>query len=96
MNTVNTTNTSGLWILIFPFLMFVFAVWSVVFWIRMLIHVAKHDVENKVVWILIIVLTGILGAIIYYFVVKKDFDKQAPKMPAPPDSPMPPAPTMTS
>lgn len=45
-----------------------------VFWILMLIDAAKRQFTNendKVVWILVLCLTQVLGAIIYYFVVKR-------------------------
>lgn len=44
-----------------------------VFWILMLVDAAKRNFENpndKTIWILVLVFTHILGAIIYYFVVK--------------------------
>ena len=44
-----------------------------IFWIRMIIDCAKRDFrgENeKVVWILVIVLLCALGATVYYFAVK--------------------------
>ncbi|MCK9595812.1 PLDc N-terminal domain-containing protein [Candidatus Pacearchaeota archaeon] len=45
-----------------------------VFWILMIIDCVKRkfkqDVE-KIVWILVIIFAGIVGALIYYFVVKK-------------------------
>jgi len=44
-----------------------------VFWIFMIIDVAKKDFKNendKVMWIIVIVLAGIIGALIYYFMVK--------------------------
>jgi hypothetical protein len=44
-----------------------------VFWIMMMIHAIKYPIEHKPVWILIMLLTGIIGAVIYYFAVKKDF-----------------------
>jgi O-antigen/teichoic acid export membrane protein len=48
-------------------------------WIIMLVDSITRKFKNdtdKVVWILVIVLTGILGALIYYFVVyKKDRGK---------------------
>jgi hypothetical protein len=44
-----------------------------VFWILMLVDCAtrKLDSSQRIAWILILVLTGILGAAIYYFVVKR-------------------------
>ena len=47
-----------------------------IFWLMMIIHAATKPIENKGVWIIVMVLTGIIGAIIYYFVVKRKF--QAP------------------
>ena len=50
------------------------AVFLFVFWILMIIDAAqrrfKSDAE-KIVWILILIFLGILGALIYYFVIKK-------------------------
>ncbi len=45
-----------------------------VFWIVMLIDVVqrKFPKENdKIIWILVVVLAGIIGALIYYFMVKR-------------------------
>lgn len=45
-----------------------------VFWIVMIVDCAKRNFKNendKIVWILILIFLGILGAIIYYFVVKR-------------------------
>lgn len=50
-------------------------VFCLVFWIMMLIHVLNHDVKDKTVWVIVIIFTGILGAIIYYFVVKRSFTR---------------------
>lgn len=47
---------------------------SFIFWLFMLIDAAKRkfkDGSDKVAWILVIVLVGIIGAIIYYFVIKR-------------------------
>jgi len=60
-------------------------IWAAVFWVMMIVHAAKHDVENKAMWIILMVFTGIVGALIYYFVVKRKFNKQF----------VPPTPTMT-
>ena len=52
---------------------------SLVIWIFMLVDVAKRDFKNdndKIIWVLIVALTGIIGAIIYYFVIKKPEDKK--------------------
>lgn len=49
--------------------------WMFIFWIIMLVHVLSHDVKDKIVWAIVIIFTGILGALIYYFVVKRRFNK---------------------
>lgn len=49
---------------------------SVVFWIVMLVHAISKPIESKALWILILLLTGIIGAIVYYFAIKRDFDKK--------------------
>ena len=53
-----------------------FGIWATVFWVMMIVHVAKHNVENKAMWIILMVFTGIVGAIVYYFVVKRKFINQ--------------------
>lgn len=60
----------------FVFMILIFvavAILATIFWIFMLVDCAKRNFKkdnDKVVWILILVFTGIIGAIIYYFVVK--------------------------
>ncbi len=66
----------------FLFLIFIFAFLAIgiggfIFWIFMIVDVVqrKFDKEDtRLMWILIVVLTGLIGAIIYYFMVK---DKDA-------------------
>ena len=67
-------------ILAIPFLIFLFiivfalAILGTIFWIFMLIDAAKRKFKSeneKVVWIVILALTSWIGAIIYYFVVKR-------------------------
>jgi sterol desaturase/sphingolipid hydroxylase (fatty acid hydroxylase superfamily) len=57
---------------IFFFLVFfLLGVLGTVFWIWMLIDCASNESDqgnNKIVWIIIILLTHLLGAMIYYFV----------------------------
>lgn len=49
----------------------IFAILLLAFWIWMLIHAIKHDIDYKPVWILVLWFANIVGAIIYYFAVKK-------------------------
>ncbi len=65
----------------------IFAVWGVlviggilllVFWVVMLIDVLKRtnwkQESDKTLWILLVILLGYLGAIIYYFAIKRQLD----------------------
>jgi len=69
---------AGLLILIGFILLFIIiagiAIFATVFWILMIVDAAKRKFETdgeKIAWILILVFIGIIGAIVYYFVVKK-------------------------
>ena len=66
----------GIGILIFILVMSIIGlvIFLFIFWILMIIDAATRKFKNdtdKVVWILIIVFLQIIGAIIYYFVIKK-------------------------
>lgn len=73
---------------------FALAIGGLVFWVIMLIDVAKRpawqfpdarpDSQNKVVWILLVALAGWIGALIYYFMIYKKMGKSNPNLPAPP------------
>lgn len=55
-------------------LMIAVAIWAFVFWILMIVDCATRkfkDSMEKVVWIIVIVFLHIIGALIYYFVVKR-------------------------
>lgn len=44
------------------------------FWIAMIIDCAQRKFKNKedkVIWILVIILTHIIGAVIYYMIIKR-------------------------
>ena len=63
---------------------------GMILWIFMLVHVAQHDVKDKTAWILVVALTGFIGAIVYYFAVKRPYDAQralAATAPVPPIAP---------
>ena len=61
----------------FILFMFVLMIGGLVFWIFMLIDCAKRPMKDndKVVWILVLALTSYLGAVIYYFAVKRSSKK---------------------
>lgn len=63
----------GAFFFIMIFIIVVVSILAMVFWIFMLVDAAKRKFSNendKIIWILVIVLAGIIGAIIYYFVIK--------------------------
>jgi hypothetical protein len=64
---------AGIVMLLLTCMFVVIGILLTVFWIWMLIDCARRDFEGseKVVWILVIVLLGALGAAIYYFVGRK-------------------------
>ncbi len=67
---------------------FVVGIVAFIFWLMMIIHAATKPIENKALWIVVMILTGIVGAIIYYFVVKRTFKEavtENPMMPNPGD-----------
>ena len=63
--------------MLFFWLVFVAAaIAGLVLWIISLIHVIQHDdVKDRTMWILLIVLLGTIGGVIYFFAVKKAYDK---------------------
>jgi len=66
-------------LLVALFVIFIIAlvIAATVFWILMIIDCAKREFKNdteKVVWIVLLVFLGILAAIVYYFVVKREAD----------------------
>ncbi len=68
------TGQGGIIVLIFGLLVIGISLWALIFWLRMLIHAASKSVPNKPLWIIILIFTGIIGAIAYYFTVKKQFN----------------------
>lgn len=61
---------AGLWFILVVLILFLAAF---IFWIVMLIHAIKHEIEGKAIWILILLLFYFVGALVYYFAVKRNF-----------------------
>ncbi len=80
--------------MLFYCLFFIAAIIFFVIWLWMLIDCLKREnfegPNDKLLWALVIIFAGILGAAIYYFVVKTKMDATA-KQGAPPkqDAPKP-------
>jgi drug/metabolite transporter (DMT)-like permease len=85
---------------IFFLVAFAIGIFFFILWIMMIVHAATHPIPNRAMWILVLVFTQGLGALIYYFVVKRNFGKTpSPAMPTPPptvpaEPPSPPAATV--
>lgn len=66
-------------VIIFVLLYIAFIAFCLGIWIWMLVDVIKRDnwkqESDKTLWILIVALLGAIGAVIYYFAVKRPLDK---------------------
>ena len=52
---------------------FCISILGTVFWVFMLIDIVKRDFpkqDEKTMWVVIVALTGVVGAAIYYFMIK--------------------------
>jgi hypothetical protein len=95
-NQVKWVIKTGIGILLgLLFLWFIFAI----FWIVMLVHIFSNPIPNKLLWILVVVFLSPIGAIVYYFAIKRTYQSggwamnQNPSSTSawyPPSNPMPP------
>lgn len=58
-------------ILIFWLLMIVVGIASAIFWIMMFISAVKNQFEHKPLWVIVLLIGNIIGAIAFYFAVHK-------------------------
>jgi hypothetical protein len=57
-----------------PAVIFCLVIASIIFWVFMLVDVVNRKFKqesDKTLWLLVVILTGLIGAIIYYFQIKK-------------------------
>lgn len=57
----------------------VIGILGTILWVWMLVDCAKREFKNendKLLWILVIVLANTVGAIVYYFIIKREQDKK--------------------
>lgn len=71
---------------------FVLGIGLFVFWIMMIVHASSNPIDNRAVWIIIMVFFHGLGAIVYYFSVKRPYDKAKKSFPIIPGASVPPPP----
>jgi hypothetical protein len=63
-------------ILLIPLIWIIFVVSVFVFWLLMLIDAIKNSPEKtRLIWVIVIVFTHIIGALIYYFMERRPKDK---------------------
>lgn len=67
---------TGFWgiglFLMFPIICLTLFIGMFIFWVMMLVDAIKHAPEKtKIVWVLVIIFTHVVGALIYYFVERR-------------------------
>ena len=63
-----------LFVFLMWFLLFAIGITSLVFWIFMIVDVAKRNFKqenDKILWLLVVILAGAIGGLVYYFVIKR-------------------------
>lgn len=63
----------GLIIMVFGLLVLIA---GFIFWIVTLIHALTKPIENKGMWVVVMIFTGAFGSLIYYFVEMRPFNKK--------------------
>lgn len=59
------------WFWALPIVFGIFGIVLGVFWLWMLLDAIKHQTKDKMMWVLLIAVLNVLGAIIYYFSEKR-------------------------
>lgn len=75
----SSTLAGSIFLICFALLVGGLIIFAIVFWIKMLIHAITTDIKDKALWILILLVGQLLGAIAYYFVVAKTEPQQTKK-----------------
>ena len=82
-NQVKWVVKTGIGILLgLLFLWFIFAI----FWIVMLVHIFSNPIPNKLLWILVVAFLSPIGAIVYYFAIKRTYQNGGVTNQNPPSS----------
>jgi prolipoprotein diacylglyceryltransferase len=66
--------------MLLPIMLFwmIIALLALIFWIWMLVDcLTRKKFEDKLVWVLVLILLNVLGAILYYFLVKRKKGKRS-------------------
>lgn len=68
--TAKSWFNTGLWTLLFFGILFLI---GGIFWLVMLIHALSNPIPNKILWVAVIFFVSFIGAVIYYFVIKRSY-----------------------
>ena len=47
-----------------------------ILWIAMLVHAIRNNIPDKVLWVIVLILGGTIGGIVYYFAVYSKHNKK--------------------
>ena len=53
-------------------IIFIIMIPFIIFWVKMIIDASKREFKDKTVWLILIVALGLVGAIVYYFAIKRN------------------------
>lgn len=62
---------AGIAVILLLLIVVILAILSFIFWVMMLIDCVRRDFKDKLVWVIILIFASGIGAILYYFIVKK-------------------------
>ena len=66
----------GLVFVVFWLAVMALGVAAIVLWIISLVHVLQHnDVKDRVMWIVLLLVVGNIGGVIYFFAIKRPYDR---------------------
>ena len=66
----------GLFFVVFWLAVMALGIVGIVLWIISLVHVLQHnDVKDRVMWIVLLLVVGNIGGVIYFFAIKRPYDR---------------------
>ncbi|MEK6920964.1 MAG: PLDc N-terminal domain-containing protein [Nanoarchaeota archaeon] len=80
---MNLEDAFGVTMILFMFFGIMLVILTIIFWIWTIIDVARRDFKNsneRLIWLLLIILLGIIPSIVYYFVVMRPDNKGCMKV----------------
>lgn len=66
----------GIFFLFLWLAVIIFAIAGMVFWIISLVHLLQHeDVKDRLLWIVLLFVAGQIAGYIYFFAIKRSYDR---------------------